>query len=62
MPVINKLIKKIRTCGLQNPPTRSVPGRGYFLGYFLSVLLFLLLVPASGCGARGLIKTTPALG
>ncbi len=58
MPVINKLIKKIRTCGLQNPPTRSVPGRGYFL----SVLLFLLLVPASGCGARGLIKTTPALG
>ena len=31
MPVINKLIQKIRTCGLQNPPTRSVPGRGYFL-------------------------------
>lgn len=49
MPDINKLIKKIRTCGLQNPPTRSVPGRGYFL----SVLLFLLLDPASRCGVTG---------
>lgn len=58
MPDINKLIKKIRTCGLQNPPTRSVPGRGYFL----SVLLFLLLDLASGCEVRGLTKSTPALG
>ena len=43
MPVINKLIQKIRTCGLQNPPTRSVPGRGYFLCIYHSGLHCLVI-------------------